>query len=234
MKIYLVSPKAPGAKTDPVTAPDAAPGFITAANTPTVIGNPGLVWVNFMEHQAEANVNVAGAVPQTLYQDPRACPGFNKVYKCDYTVVTLEPGQVYDYYIQGPSNKTINFNNLFQGSSNVTEAYYMGCQTWMRYPLITVYQDLVTDGDFTGRYVGSEAKAGNLGLSVERIMKYSLCMPENAGVRIKELSGGATSQQISLESRRDCYFHKVYTAVGPTADLQRVDVENPPIVVDQE
>lgn len=233
MKIYLLSPKGPGMKTNPVTGPLVETLTLSSSANPLALGNPGQVWNNYMDLQAESNVNVASAVPQTLYQTPKSSPAMNKMFNMDETIVVLQPGQVYEYYIQGPSNFTLNYQSLFAGSDNSTPSYYQGIQKHMRYPLFTLYQDLVTDGDRTGRYVSSEATGGNLGVSLERIVKFSLSMPDRVGGRFSTGTGGDPKiGQYQLGSRRDCYFHKVYTAVGPTGDLQRVDVENPPMVVD--
>jgi hypothetical protein len=140
---------------------------------------------------------------------------------------------VYEYHIQGPSGLDINYKNLFVQSTTVAEGYYQGIQKWMRYPMIVAYLDLITDGSHSGRYPPTVLASARQAVSIERTMRFSLKMPEEAGAVIGVNTGvNPASGQIQLGSRRDCYFHKVYTMNGPTQQLERVDVENPTMVID--
>jgi len=227
LKIYLCAPKQSGVKSIGVVSDSLTPG-----NFPQYIGNPGQLWESSLKSQAFSHINVGRSVPQDLYQNPKSNPLFNKHYKSDCTIVVLEPGQVYDYFIQGPTNLDIEYKNLFMSGGPAHERWYQGIQKWMRYPLITAYLDMITDGDRSGRYPPSEAAGGTEAIGIERIMKFSLKMPESVGARVGS-NGDPVAGQVELNSRRDCYWHKVYTPAGPTGDLNRVDVENPAIIIDE-
>jgi len=232
MKIYLCAPKHVGSKNTTNNQIPAAPGVIPDTETGVdFIGSPEAVWINECNKQIASYINLANAEPQTLYNSPKDCPGFNKVYRTDCTTVVLEPGQVYDYYIQGPQNFTIDYNTLFR-ATNSQQPLYLGVQKFMRYPLITAYLDLITDGDRVGHYPPSLAVGSSQNVSIERQMKMSIECPHTAGINFANTSttGGVATE---LNMRRDCYYRTVYGMTGPTLDLNRVDVQNPTMVMDQ-
>jgi len=237
MKIFLCAPKVEGFKQRDIAAQpgggDAPVGSISESH----IGNPGQMWINELQKQVFSNINVADTKVQTLYNTPKDCPGFNKVYKTDITTVVLEPGQIFDYYINGPSNFTIDYNTLFRGAGAVPEiSYYHGIQKWMRYPLFTAYLDLVTDGAMTGHFAPSAAAGNRLGVCIERQMKYNLEMPESVGSH-QAFNTGTNANLVGIvenNMRRDCYFRKVYPMSGVLADTQSVNVQQPATLIDQQ
>lgn len=234
MKIFLCAPKEVGAKSQILNAQPAGSNVITVTSDPAPIGNPGTLWQNELQKQVRSNINIAKATVNTLYNDPKDCPGFNKVYKTDCTTIVLEPGQVYDYYIQGPSNFTIDYNTLLRGSGT-DDAAYMGIQKWMRYPFMTAYLDLVSDGSFTGHYAPTGTVQGKLALCIERHMKFHLEMPESTGSYIGLNSSTSSWNKVGIlenNLRRDCYFRTIYGMVGPVVDVQAVNVQNPAMVID--
>jgi len=235
MKIYLCAPKQAGVFSLGTEAIPGGSGPPASFPTTLPIGNPGAVWAGSLEKQVLQNINVMGAIAQTVYQKPTDCPEWNKIFRSDCTTVVLEPGQVYDYYIKGPTDLELKFANFFRQTSQATPAFYQGVQKFMRYPLFTAYLDLVTDGTLSGHYPTAVAESVGEGIAVERQMKFRLKMPENVAGRLTVGTGAAPQQgQFQLTSRRSCYGFKVYTQVGPLGPTNRIDVQNPAQEIDIE
>lgn len=240
MKIYLCAPKITGVKFKANAAIAQNAAAPASYDIESAIGEPRNVWRNELYKQYVTNINVSGADHETLYNSPKDCPGFNKVYKTDETTIVLEPGQVTDYYIQGPSNFEIDYNSLFRNTAGGVDhlpqpSVYQGIQKFMRYPLFTAYLDLVTDGGLSGRYAPTSNASQKLAISVERQMKISMEMPEIVGgahgVNVAQNTQYAGIEENNL--RRDCYFRKVYSNVGPFVDGFVVNVQNPVIPIEQ-
>ena len=227
LKIYLCEPRQMGCDGNgalDLPSGDAVPvSRVTTANN---IGNPGAVWSNELAKQTLAGMNMGGSTPQQLYNKPNLCPVFNRTYKCDETSVVLEPGQVYEYYIEGPSNLTINYTNFFKGSGS-DPMIFNAIQKFMRYPLFTAYVDLVTDGTVTGRYPTTATGQLYQGIAVERQQKFFLEMPDVTGGGIY-VPSGATVGAVENNYRRDCYFKTVYTkSANLTSTARDVNVQDP-------
>lgn len=232
MKIYLCEPKRQGSMGNgPLSFPSDAFSNPTTTTVLQSIGNPGEVWASELRKQHGAGMNVNNVTPNLLYNKPTLCPVFNKLYKADETTVVLEPGQVYEYFINGPTNFTFNFANFFQGTGAET-IVYSGVQKFMRYPLFTAYVDLVTDGSNAGRYPTTVASGSYQGIALERQLKLFLECPETVGggLNVTKNTGGEIfnlNGAIENNYRRDCYFKTVYTRIGPFGRSARVDVQDP-------
>lgn len=227
LKIYLCEPRRVGVmgnQTYSMPLVDEAPATSTDLNN---IGSPAQVWDSELRKQKASGMNMSNSIPSQLYNKPNLCPVFNKTYKTDETTVVLEPGQVYDYYINGPTNYTMNFSNFFQGAG--TDAIlYNGVQKFMRYPLFTAYVDLVSDGTTSGRYPTTAAGQGFQGIAVERHMKMFLECPSTVGGGITLLSSsGIANGAVESNYKRDCYFKTVYTKTTAFGISKRFDVQDP-------
>lgn len=233
MKIFLCAPKIQGSKTrDGTFLPSAGNTSTSPVTTLPEIGNPGVVWSKELAKQTVSYINVADTTVNQLYNEPNDCPGFNKIFKTDVTTIVLEPGQVYDYYINGPSNFTIDYNSLFVSGSSADSPVYQGIQKWMRYPLFTAWLDLAADSTNCGRFSASSLQGAKLGLAIERRFKYYIEMPESVGANFSTGSVITSSAFIENNLRRDCYFRVTYGLAGAT-DAQTINVQNPTMVIDQ-
>lgn len=233
MKIYLCAPRKTGFKNFSTEFKPPLSNAIGVVDTFAPIGNPGQVWVNELNKQVQSNINVGSATVFTLFNSPKDCPGFNGIYKSDVTTIVLEPGQIYEYYINGPTNFTIDYNKLFEGQgSDPNLPIFYGIQKWMRYPLFTAYLDLATDGVNSGHIPPSATFGDRQAVAIERQMKFNLEMPESVGMNLGVPdAGGIGVAENNL--RRDCYFRKVYTVPGVYGAVDTVNVQNPTMVIDQ-
>lgn len=225
MKIFLLAPKQIGTKNFAQTEQPNSEEADAGTSSNNYIGDPPSLWAAALSSQNVQNVNVLAATVNTLYNNPLSCPVFNQTYKSDVTTVVLEPGQVYDYFIQGPQNLNLDFNKHFTSGNG--KGIYMGIRKHMRFPMVTAYLDTITDGNFVGHYPSTGAAQLKLGVCIERIMKAHIAMPDTVGTYLNV--GGALPGAgfVELNMRRDCYALPVYSDVGPIADARRVDVQDP-------
>lgn len=235
MALFLCAPKMRGLKDSTVSGPLDAPAFVATSAGTSYIGNPGQQWAASMIKQKSSNILVGTAGPNTLFMNPKSNPDFNATYKTDVTYVTLEPGQEYEYFIQGPQDFTFNFKDLFHSGDSAQTPFYNGITPWMRYPLITLHLDLVSDGTIGGRLPSAGLAAQSQSLTIERTIKAFLVMPEIVGNKlsfITAVAGATVEGRVQNTQRRDCYSVQVYSTGGALGAVDRIDVQDPTFPID--
>lgn len=224
MKIYLCAPKRTGAE-----ASTAQTDTGTTGNIDPILSTPASVWVAGLAEDNRLGINVSNIPAISLGLSPTSNQFFNKSFKTDVTVITLEPGQTYNYFIRGPSDFHVSMQKCFEPSSNyASKDLLMNIQKYSRCPLFVWKDDLAFQGDSTHAGTSSRVSPSvpqTQLISVERTVFARFEMPEEAGVRLG-VAGTAGNANISLNRRAPAYFEATYTASG-VGGFQRTDEENP-------
>jgi len=227
MKIYLCAPKRQGALFEDRTL--SATGNV--GQSADYINDPTTTWINGLGAEIGTGKNLAGITPSFMHANPTDCAQFAKEYKTEVTSIVLEPGQTFDYFIQGPKNFDISYGNLFKNG------LHMFIQKCMRFPMFVYHSDLLGTAAAplnlgNNLTVGSRAGMPNpgatgVGLIIERRRFCRVSCPEKAGMRIDQ---AISTGSIQLGFHRPAYF-KAYLAGlvddGETSSRTRVDEENP-------
>lgn len=160
--------------------------------------------------------NPLGVTPQTLHADPRGLKQFDKFFAAEVTKYVLDPGQVVDYVVQGPSNMMLDYSKFYNGG------VYFAQQKMSRFQFGVMYLDLCS-GTLGGTARFPDAVgAQNPCLCWESNAYYSLDMPEKAGI----VGAGVAGVGTQLQERHNAYAIAVSApAIGGLG--ARVDEENP-------
>lgn len=210
-KIYLCAPKRVTSESVGISTDTA-----TTSNEFPVSGPPRAAWFNAMFIAQHQGVNISAASPNALYSSPLQCPQFKNLYKAEETTVILEPGQTYEYLIQGPSELKVNCANYFLGGG------FMDLQKFARFPMFVSHLDLVYGATGSDSRIGG---TGTAGLSFEREKFASFVIPEGVGANINFPSLGSNAI-ISENMKGNRFVHKVYTT-GLSGAATRIDEEVP-------
>ena len=183
-------------------------------------------WADALAVEAQPQgSNVLGIDVNTMYNDPRMVPNWNQQWHADVTTVTLEPGQIYDYFVQGPKNKLYDFAKYV---TNSTPQLFTDRISDARSNFVVFYPDVVSTTIGTaGRYVDDNPADGDSdGLATEIKHYYQLSMPEQAGYLVGTAGGG--TQALNLRK----YSFAIFSEPGnqQTGVVRRVDDDNPVIV----
>ncbi|QCX35050.1 capsid protein [Ninurtavirus muliumi] len=213
-KIYECAPKS---VIDPPAAADA-PTFWTSALAQEFVSPFGSI----------ASVNPLNNSVNQLYMTPQQCKQFNQQFASQVTNVTIEPGQSYVYFMQGPQNMVYDYTKFYQ------QAIFANLQKMTRHLFIVAHNDLITYTD-TGIVGGGNPGVARLreaaafvgaGLAVEVENVYKLGMPKKTGGYI----GAAIvpNAPLDLEFAHDVHAQVVHAdTAGATPLPIRVDEENP-------
>lgn len=186
------------------------------------------------DNDVTKKVNVSGVLSTQLYAHPTMSKTFNANWKTETSKIVLEPGQTYDFHVQGPMNHEYKYQKFVNSGGNFT----MNDPQTTRYILFVVRPDLLggvtnTNTVFAA-YPGTEPITGtpnSLGaqLHIEYRYHYSLHCPDSAGW----VSTGAAPAAggVPLFERRDAYavYDNTYTVLA-TDKVLRIDEENPAVV----
>jgi len=152
-----------------------------------------------------AAVGMAATDYEIMYNKPQYTSDYNKYYTEAVTKVTLEPGQVYTWFIQGPNQKIVNMAKYLDGG--VGSAQYQIYNTLARFIYARVHTDLVGDTlNATGRALQN---AAGHGIIAETTLNYSVECPRETGVL----------------NVKDAY--KVIDFYPTLGTIHRVDEQNP-------
>lgn len=177
-------------------------------------------WVSCLAEMAGSGAgglyseNPLGTAVTTLHSDPRGLKGFSKWWTTEVTQYTMDPGQVVDYVVQGPSDVKYDFSKYYDGTT------YMPVQKIGRFVFGVLYGDL-TYGTLAGAARGVGNSVLN-SLAWESNAYYAMDMPDKAGIVGVGIAGLGTQ----LQERHNAYSIYVNQPLIGAA-FGRVDEENP-------
>lgn len=185
------------------------------ANLTMVIGDPKKTlstgqsfldtWVNQLVSDSTAGpsgMNVLDNSVNTLYNSPGLNPGVRAQYKISRTKIKLEPGQEFNFKMQGPQNETLRMEHFYRGGT-----YQNQSSKYTRQLMIIAYPDMLGCNDSTVHRTAS-ATTTNPGILVECSQYYNLTMPDTTGW---DNTVGVLPAAVPLEMRRGAYAINNFT-----------------------
>lgn len=170
-----------------------------------------------------------------IYISPKLFRGWTQKYSADKINIALQPGQTYSYVMQGPKDWT------YDGKNHFKDEIWCPLRTVSRMPLVGIWSELGTLNSFTGStltdsysargkpYINVNQEIANR-LCCERIDKYTIAMPEQAGFLS---SGLAQVENLDHRHSTTSAFTYVYnpqqTATEPDVNLDYDDHDFNPI-----
>jgi len=188
---------------------------------------PVTTWINSLSNDSTSGptgTNVLDNSINTLYQLPGINPSMRANFKISREKVKLEPGQEYNYTINGPNNIDVNMKNYYRNGS-----YQNVSSNLSRYLIVIAYPDIVPDTDGqTLRPSTSAASTTTAGVCIETSLYYNLTMPDTAGF---ETVGVPPAVQ-SLTMRRPAYAIRNYVRdLTPAATGPQINESNTASVI---
>lgn len=192
-------------------------------------GTPPLIWAQALADQKANLVNFKDAKVYDYGVNPTATPNFKKYFDSEVTKIVLEPGESYEFKIQGVSNYKVDMTQRFKNG-----AFY-DCGKFTRFPMFVIKTDLVEYATATTLVPQGVVRGGSIlsaissvGISCEREHYAQFEMPEAVGGLIvtPSVGVGALAQRTQLGNR---FYHKVYSKPRNDTDATviRIDDENP-------
>lgn len=146
--------------------------------------------------------NVQDISTNTLYNAPGLNPSVRAEYKISRTKIKLEPGQEFNFHMQGPQNETLHMKKFYRGGT-----YQNQSSKYTRQLIIIAYPDMLGCADSTVHRTGS-ATTTTPGILVECSQYYNLTMPDTAGW---DNTVGVLPATVTLEMRRPAYAIRNFT-----------------------
>lgn len=218
LKAYEVAPKVLANSTDALLRDSAASGAAGYAMVPYVV-SPPTVWADGLISMKNETVNVSATEIDSMGLDPRSTPEFSRCFKTALTTIILEPGQTYNYFLQGPSNLHVNTADYWMGT------VFVDVQKFARNVMFVAHLDLVSDSANNAKPTrrGNVSDVGGA-LIFEKKRHYSFIMPGNVGMKITR-GVTATTASLQLNYRQNKFFVATYGRAGNAGT--RYDEENP-------
>lgn len=228
--VYEVAPKLVGTITN-----DAynIPAGVTVANTSTAL-DPPAIWVKSCQEDYGQNVMIpytsgsttlsaaavgsatSSVVPFTLGDRPTVHQAWNKLFKAEKTNIIIEPGQITEYFLQGPQNLTIKPSDHIKGD------IFQDIQKYSRYPMFITNTELGADTTgMVGRVAEAVNTSGNT-LLYEHQTYFDIKIPDMMGAGIV----GNTTAGL-LTSRHRSYCLPTWDSAFNTVNVTRVDSQAP-------
>jgi len=166
---------------------------------------PVSTWTNSLTNDSTTGptgTNVLDNSIFTLYNLPGINPSMRANYRISREKVKLEPGQEYNYTVNGPNNVDVNMKNYYRNGT-----YQNVSSNLSRYLIVIAYPDMVPDGNGqTLRPSTSGASTLTAGVCIETSLYYNLTMPDTAG--FETLGVPPNVQQLAM--RRPAYAIRNY------------------------
>lgn len=208
----------------------------------TDVGDANTQWRNAMIQELdspvgtlEKKINLNDATPETLYMTPNKCKAFMQKWNVEKHDVTIEPGQTYDHFMQGPQNVEYDFAKFYKlQASNVDRRFYDIQKKFTRCLIFTARLDIVTL-KYTPLFGSPTYGAGrggdgyDIGSSLNCEIKnyYKLSVPDKTGGTLSVPILGTTN--FTNTQKRDCYFITNWddlVSVGTTVTVEQRIEEN--------
>lgn len=162
--------------------------------------------------------NALNTATGTLHADPKSLKSWNKWWSAEVTKYVLDPGQVVDYVINGPSDMDIDLAKFYNGVT------YNSIQKQGRYVFGVVYGDLTsTTLAGQGRAPENAITGAGYDLVYECNTYYAMEQPDKAGI---VGPAGAAGVGTPLQERHNAYSIYVSPYIVSGSAI-RVDEENP-------
>ena len=179
--IYLCRPRQSTSENPSLRSYAAAPGgaIPITAQVP-YITNPLISWTQGIQDQKKAGhiVNPLNSV-NDLFMKPTQVPKFNKEWNTEVTSIVLEPGQVYEYWITGPSDLSVDTGKCY------TATYFNDIQKFSLLPMFVCRLDMASQ-TVAGDNVPTRESFNNIqAVLVERRYVVRTFLPEQTGGTIK-------------------------------------------------
>lgn len=172
-----------------------------------------------------AGGNVFDETVEKLGLMPTDVDGWRANWQPETITIILQPGQTYEYFVQGPKMQEINYAKILNG--DVIEQD----QKWTRYFLVRFHTDLISSAGTGGTagtpgyFAETSALTGGVwdgrGICVDQTYHTHMKMPEQAGFQYVSTTAG-TEQ--ALTKRRNAWARVQYTQ-DPEGALVRIDDE---------
>jgi len=184
-------------------------------------------WSNSMLNESQvqgagpATINLASATPNTLYATPLRNKMLMQKWNIERHEIILDPGQVYDHYVQGPSDTVYDYAKFWKADQSGTADLFYDFQKGLtRQVFMTSRLDITNDvSRETARHGIADADAKSGRLSVEYKNYYNILSPPQTGGT--GTNNPATNVTVHTNERiRDCYFHKNWFADSDPADIR--------------
>lgn len=214
LKAYLCKAKSPTSEN-----PSAFNDTTGTAGVLPSISDPFTTWLNGQSAMNNEGIAVnTGFGPQSIYASPLMNPNFNKYWVAEEAHYVVEPGQTFEYKVQGPRDLGINCADCWQGT------YFMDVQKFTLFPMFVAHLDMVY-GATNG--LATRAGGGTHMLDCEREIFCSFeCPNQVGGVRQDYVIVAPSDNRTVLNNRVNRFYYK-YWVPGATGNLTRVDEENP-------
>lgn len=202
----------------------------------TVVGSPITDWTNALaaDNTGAKSINVNNTLSTQLYTHPTMTKTFNANWKTETTKVLLEPGQTYDYHVQGPKLHTYDYQKFVNPAAG---GFTTNDPKTTRYVMFVVNGDILGMGSTSGVYTAvpgttdlsssvNATSSKGYQMHVEYRNYYDILCPDEAGW----LSGGVApaAGAVPLFERRDAYaVYNNYGTIGGSDTTARIDEENP-------
>lgn len=188
---------------------------------------PSIAWTQALTSEQLQGLNFDNTTQQEPSLNPMACAAFRKLFDVEKLDILLEPGQIYDFSIQGPSNFEFKMNKHFQ------QGIFRNAQTYMVCPLVVVNPDLVhsTEADPITDWIGRRRYDNGTGtrkpiLLFERKDYVSITMPEQTGFQYAAADEFGSVQELQL--RRNAWLMDTQFAwsAAPATELLSTVMQN--------
>lgn len=180
-------------------------------------------WISGLFIAGGNNTNPEGNTYETLFSDPRDSPLFNQFWSVEQTKIVLQPGQSHTFFVQGPSDFTLDYTKVYSKFIGTPQAWFQGYGKFSRNVFFVGYPDLLTTSlAAAGRFPSGGTSSG--GLVCERKRKISMACPESAGFRYPAVTTGVDQQ---LDNKLPTKIIKIFSEAGDVGNVQDVLEENP-------
>ena len=201
--IYLCRPKKPTSEYPGMIQTTTVQPIPLTPESP-LVGSPLQSWRIGIDMEYQLAHQAVNDITQfSLFQKPTSIPYFNTCWKTQLTTVILEPGQVYDYYIQGPTNLDIDTKKCWNSG------FFRDLNKFSVIPMFVCRLDMVGPLLGTSRYPTRGQQVGVGSILVERRYITKLSMPDIVGGPIA-VGGLGTQYTHQNMSRRFRNFYKNY------------------------
>lgn len=185
--------------------------------------DPYVTWNRSITSEFANGVIKGGMANGSLYNSPTQFKEFNQAFKVAKRKFVLQPGQIYEFKVQGPQNYTYDFAKYTE------ESVPKNAQKMCRYLMSVHYVDLVTGSTAgAGRMKASAAQDLLDDIIVETTQHYRLGMPAQTGW--KSSGSAPAAGPVPLGYVTDSKAYGPFQGAVTGATFSRYDELNPTVI----
>jgi len=197
----------------------------TSATEEGYFGSPVSAWSNGLYDQNLNQVNAFNANCFDYGMNPTGTPNFKKSWDSELTKIVLEPGESYEWKMQGVSNFKVDMTQRFKNNT------FFNLGKYSRVPMFVVKTDMIQYK--VGETPQNTCRAGGIGniaendILIEREHYAQFEVPEMVGgILVTTAATTGVAHRTMLGNR---FRHIVYTPIIPdgVTGVARMDDENP-------